>query len=72
MRDFEFVVRDERYAVSTRLKVSTRDEAAARELAEAALKDSPRSVMIEVWEHQARVFSIGARTPWTDPSPLHA
>jgi hypothetical protein len=66
MREFQFVVRDDRYSVSTQLRVTANDEGAARRMAEAALQDSSRHLMVEVWEHDVRVFSIGSRTPLSD------
>jgi hypothetical protein len=68
MRDFQFVVRDDRYSVATQLRVATEDEASARDLAEAALERSSH-LMVEVWEHDRRLFSIGARTTHLDPHP---
>lgn len=67
MRDFQFVVRDSRYSVASEMHLAIRDEAAARELAEAALERSSQHLMVEVWEHNERLFSIGARTTRSDP-----
>lgn len=65
MADFQFYVTDERYRVRSLMLVQTKDEAAARVLAERMLSARHHNA-VEVWANERWLFSVG------DPTPVEA
>ena len=58
MADFQFYVTDDRYGVRSLMLVQTRDETAARALAERMLADDHHQG-VEVWRDERLLFSVG-------------
>ena len=61
MKDFQFYITDDRYAVPSLLMVSVLDDEGAREAAERIVAE-PHHLVVEVWEAGIRRFEV-ARTP---------
>ena len=59
LQDFQFYVTDDRYSVPSLLFVEATDANAARAIAERLLREREHYHVIEVWERDARVFSVG-------------
>jgi hypothetical protein len=64
VRDFQFYVTDDRYAVRSLLIVTVMDESAACRIAKRILGE-PHHHTVEVWDRDGRVFTLGE----TDRSP---
>lgn len=75
MRNFAFLVDDDRYSVPTLTLVTTTDEVRAREIAQRILRDSAHHRGVEVCEDERRLFGIGSQADAVRPSsdsPLQA
>ena len=57
MQDFQFFVTDDRYSVPSIMFVQTKDEGAARQLAERLLINKYYHA-VEVWDGEARLFAL--------------
>jgi len=62
MRDFTFLIHDQRYSVPTLQLVSVPNPGVARELASARLAASPEHLAVDVLEDGVLLFRVGAPT----------
>ena len=58
MRDFQFLISDDRYATPKLMIVCARDEARARELASRVLGESRHHLSVDVLEFGERLFGV--------------
>ena len=65
MRDFVFLIHDERRRQPSLMLVSTATGERARLVAARMLKESRHRTSVEVWEEGARLFTVGE--PCDDP-----
>lgn len=63
MRDFQFLVADDRYTAPQLMIVCARDEDRARELAGRVLSESRHHKGVEVLEFGRRLFALDACSP---------
>lgn len=59
MRDFKFLVNDDRYSVPTLMLVQAAHYERACELAENVLSESPHHLAVEVWENDVLLATLG-------------
>lgn len=60
MRDFVFLIGDDRREQPSLMLVSAVSEARARQIAERILAESSHRLSVEVWEDEARLFVVRA------------
>ena len=58
MRDFQFLVTDDRYEVPSMMLVQTKDEASAQAIAIGLLRGRHHHA-VEVWDGDHQLFSLG-------------
>ena len=59
MTTYEIFVHDERYSVPTLQLVTLADEAEARLVADALLRNSPRHLGVELWRSGEQLMALG-------------
>lgn len=59
MRDFTYLVNDDRQAGPMLRRVRMRDEIDAREMAERIFRETAHHLGVEVWEKDERLYVVG-------------